>query len=384
MYKKLAGSLGSLPFAGFIFILWALAGLASAEATGISNLTLALIVNDNDPQSVAVAKYYADARQIPPANVIHTRFRHEKPRLSAQEFSELEDQVKRQLPAGIQAYALTWTLPYKVECMSISAAFALGFDRAYCAKSCKPTRQIPYYNSNSAYPFRDFGIRPTMMLAGENEAQVRKLIDRGVAADSTRPGGRAYLLSTSSKARNVRSPTFPYIAERMGSILDVEIIEADFIDDRDDILFYFTGVTRVQNLASNTFLPGAIGDHLTSTGGVLFGTRQMSALRWLEAGATGSYGTVTEPCSFPSKFPHPAIVIQKYLDGDTLIEAYWKSVAMPGQGIFIGEPLAAPFKGCSIAMTRAGVFEFENSGGAGQAPELGRRCRNQVGGSARP
>jgi hypothetical protein len=32
-----------------------------------------------------------------------------------------------------------------------------------------------------------------------------------------------------------------------------------------------------------------------------------------------------------------------YLRGSTLIEAYWKAVAMPGQGLFIGEPLAAPF-----------------------------------------
>ena len=32
-----------------------------------------------------------------------------------------------------------------------------------------------------------------------------------------------------------------------------------------------------------------------------------------------------------------------YLRGNSLIEAYWKSVAWPGQGIFIGEPLAKPF-----------------------------------------
>jgi hypothetical protein len=32
-----------------------------------------------------------------------------------------------------------------------------------------------------------------------------------------------------------------------------------------------------------------------------------------------------------------------YLAGETLIESYWKSVAMPGQGIFIGEPLARPY-----------------------------------------
>ncbi len=40
----------------------------------------------------------------------------------------------------------------------------------------------------------------------------------------------------------------------------------------------------------------------------------------------------------------PAVAIGHYLRGDTLIEAYWKSVATPGQGIFIGEPLAAPFR----------------------------------------
>jgi len=70
----------------------------------------------------------------------------------------------------------------------------------------------------------------------------------------------------------------------------------------------------------------------------------LAALRWREAGATGSYGTVAEPCNLPQKFPNPAIVIGRYLRGETLIEAYWKSVLMPGQGIFIGEPLAAPFR----------------------------------------
>ena len=37
--------------------------------------------------------------------------------------------------------------------------------------------------------------------------------------------------------------------------------------------------------------------------------------------------------------------MEHYLRGETLIEAYWKSVAMPGQGIFIGDPLANPYSG---------------------------------------
>ena len=60
--------------------------------------------------------------------------------------------------------------------------------------------------------------------------------------------------------------------------------------------------------------------------------------------ATGSYGTVVEPCNFIQKFLNPGILMFDYLRGDRLIEAYWKSVEQPGQGIFIGEPLASPFK----------------------------------------
>ena len=70
----------------------------------------------------------------------------------------------------------------------------------------------------------------------------------------------------------------------------------------------------------------------------------MHALEWLEAGATASYGSVVEPCNWLQKFPNPAVVIGRYLAGETLIESYWKSVEWPGQGVFVGEPLAAPFR----------------------------------------
>jgi hypothetical protein len=32
-----------------------------------------------------------------------------------------------------------------------------------------------------------------------------------------------------------------------------------------------------------------------------------------------------------------------YALGSSAIEAYWKSVAWPGEGLFVGEPLAQPF-----------------------------------------
>lgn len=362
-----------------VLMVFALANLAQAKVPGVSNSTLAVIVNDNDPQSVEVASYYQAVRQIPEENIVHLRFDPGKSALTEKQFGEIARQVRQQVPDSVQAYALTWTRPYKVACMSITSAFALGFDRSYCAKGCNTTRSVPYYNSEGGQPYRDFGIRPTMMLAGRNAAEVRALVDRGVAADSTRPGGRAYLVSTSDRNRNVRAALFPYIANTMKEVLAIRIVGADYIEDKPDVLFYFTGVKSVARLASNHFLPGAMADHLTSSGGVLFGGRQMSALKWLEAGATGSYGTVVEPCSFPGKFPNPAVAMLNYLDGDTLLEAYWKSVAMPGQGLFIGEPLASPYRGCRLRVTPTGSVEFENAVAASGASAPPSRCRTDTG-----
>jgi uncharacterized protein (TIGR03790 family) len=123
----------------------------------------------------------------------------------------------------------------------------------------------------------------------------------------------------------------------------MQVVDGNQLTGRLDVMFYFTGLVQVPGLDSNQYLPGAVADHLTSFGGRLTDSPQMSSLRWLEVGATGSYGTVVEPCNFPQKFPHPGVLMAHYLNGDTLIEAYWKSVLMPGQGIFIGEPLARPF-----------------------------------------
>jgi uncharacterized protein (TIGR03790 family) len=149
---------------------------------------------------------------------------------------------------------------------------------------------------------------------------------------------------TTDKARDSRVSLYPTVKSASAGLIEIEILKQDSLTHRSDVMFYFTGLTSVAGLETLRFLPGAIADHLTSFGGMLTDSSQMSVLRWLEAGATGSYGTVVEPCNFPQKFADPAIVIRHYIAGETLIEAYWKSVAWPGQGVFVGEPLAAPYR----------------------------------------
>lgn len=305
---------------------------------------LAVIVNDADPVSRQIANYYQQRRNIPAENLVHVAFKPGRSLLDAEEFAAIKRQVDAATPAHVQAYALTWAAPYRVGCMSITSAFAFGFDTRWCsAKTCALTQPSAYFASTSAAPFSDFKFRPAMSIAATDFQQAKALIDRGIASDGSRPKGTAYLVSTTDKARNVRASIYPELKKVFAPLLDTEIIRLDALLHRDDVLFYFTGRAHIKGLDTLHFLPGAVADHLTSTGGKLTDSTQMSALRWLEAGATGSYGTVVEPCAWPSKFPNPGLLMQHYVQGETLIEAYWKSVRMPGEGIFIGEPLAAPF-----------------------------------------
>lgn len=322
---------------------------AAAEAnnfdmapSGLYAQRLGVVVNDVDPYSVAVANYYVARRGIPPQNVVHVSM-PVRPTLTVAEFDAIKAKVIARTPTSVQAFALTWTQPYRVDCMSITSAFALGYDTAYCATGCFKTRKSEYFNSTTRVPANTLGLFPTMSIAAYDVQQAKALIDRGVASDGTRPGGTAYLVSTSDRARNVRAAGYRDTFALRRQVTPVRIVYADDIQDRVDVMFYFTGARSVNGIRTNRYLPGAVADHLTSTGGDLLHTRQMSSLRWIEAGATGTYGSVVEPCAFIEKFPDPVVFMRFYLAGETLIEAYWKSVAMPGQGVFVGEPLARPF-----------------------------------------
>jgi len=309
---------------------------------------IAVVVNDDDPESVAVASYYAARRQIGADHVVHLRFAR-TPTMTPENFSRVRAQLEARAPASVQGYALAWTWPYRVGCMSVTSAFALGYDESWCAEGCRPTRPSPYFDSASRAPWSDLHIRPAMLVAGSGVDAAKRLIDRGVRSDFQWPQGTAYLVSTSDRKRNVRAATYAATERALGSAYPIRTVQADQLEDRADVMFYFTGTAHVAAIDRNHFLDGALGDHLTSFGGVLDGQSQTTALAWLDAGATGSYGTVVEPCAFPGKFPEIAVVMGRYLSGETLLEAYWKSVRMPGQGLFVGDPLARPFAGMRIA-----------------------------------
>ena len=65
-----------------------------------------------------------------------------------------------------------------------------------------------YYASASRHPYDDYKLRPTMILAASTAAGAHKLIDNGVAADSTFPAGTGYLVRTTDGLRSRRMGQF--------------------------------------------------------------------------------------------------------------------------------------------------------------------------------
>jgi uncharacterized protein (TIGR03790 family) len=241
---------------------------------------------------------------------------------------------------------MVWSTPFAVNCNSITSAMTLGYDANQCENTCGTGKQSAYFNSASMQPYRDLGMRLSMLIPTDSVPAAKALIDRGVLSSFSINEGTAYFLKTTDAARSKpRERFFPKDLTTIQSRkLYLRTLNAEHIQQKRDVMFYFTGQTSVSYLDTLNFLPGAVGDHLTSFGGDLKLDNPSRITQWTEAGATGSYGTVSEPCNYWQKFSNPQILLSHYLAGETLVEAYWKSVAWPAQGLFIGEPLAAPYQ----------------------------------------
>jgi uncharacterized protein (TIGR03790 family) len=328
---------------------------------------VAVLINDGDGQSIVAGQYFQLRHTIPDANMIHVSLpKGANYAISAQEFSAVKAQVDAQLGTNIQAYVITWTQPYMVfggpeGAVGITSAFTYGYDRA-------AARPPHYFNSATYQPYTDFHIRPAMMLAGYTPQEIVSLIDRGALAQHILPTGDGYFIRTTDARRS--DPRYADFRAVVGEWnhqngLKMAFVDnsagtgRDYIQNTPHVLFYETGLEQVPAINTNQYVPGALADHLTSFGGDLLASSQMSILDWIRAGATASYGTVTEPTANPFKFPQAAVLVSQYFYGNTALEAYNKSVLVPYQGVFVGEPLARPF-GTEASFTH-GVLSIKTS-----------------------
>jgi uncharacterized protein (TIGR03790 family) len=333
---------------GILVIAWSTPLRSHAGGSGLNTV---VVVNQNSSNSRELANYYCERRQVPPENVLRISWTGNNILWTASEFQSvllnplLAMLAARGLTNQIDFVVLSMDIPFQTDNNSFinSTTSALFYD-------LQTSSTINGY-ANSELIFRKLRPLPlfgdsflTTMITGDSLAAAKQVVDQGVDSDETFPGNPVILARTSDSLRNVRYTEFDHAIfdSRIRGHCMVVRTNSDSPAGQSNLFGYQTGLASF-SVSPGTFVPGSIADSMTSYGGVIFGPNsQTSLLAFLNAGAAGSYGTVTEPYIDPQKFPDPEVYFYQSR-GFSLAESYYQSIIVPFQGLIVGEPLAAPY-----------------------------------------
>jgi len=204
---------------------------------------------------------------------------------------------------------------------------------------------------------------------GNTIEEVLNYLRRSAEADGTCPTGTIYYVKNDNIRSQARHDAFPAAVGQLEELgVAAQIVEGTVPRRKSDVQGAMLGTANFDwEKCQSTIRPGAICEHLTSTGGVMSkGAGQTPLSEFLRQGAAGASGTVTEPYAIQAKFPVPWIHVH-YARGCTLAEAFYQSVAGPYQLLIVGDPLCRPWanipevrvKGVREEATVKGMLELE-------------------------
>ncbi len=168
---------------------------------------------------------------------------------------------------------------------------------------------------------------------------------RSVAADGTRPAGTLYFMQNGDLRSTTREWAFRAAVSGLKQLGVHAVIEPGVLpQNKRDVAGALIGAAQFEwAKCGSTILPGAICEHLTSTGGAMRETGGQTPLsELLRHGAAGASGTVSEPFAIQAKFPS-AFLHLHYARGATLAEAFYESVTGPYQLLIVGDALCKPW-----------------------------------------
>jgi len=344
-------------------VAWLAVLCAGPVMAGGGPQNLLLVVNDQSQESLWLGQVYRQLRDIPERNVCHIAvdpFAHDLSNASFQ--TTVVDRVRQHiadhgLSQQIDYILLSKDIPSRVNNNEgATAVLFYGFKNAPLIGPCSmPSNTYSYYfraeralHHRDTYAGTNYYI--SMMLTASNFVEAISNVTIGAMADATAPAGTFYLLKPwGDPARNIRYQrfdNFDFHWRFKPNFPDYEYVPDNVAAGRTNVMGYMTGLPGYPDWVyrTNVFLPGAMADHLTSYGGRLpvAPLGQDNLWEWIRAGASASYGTVNEPCAYLEKFPDPMCFFW-LARGFTVGESYWMSVANPYQGLFAGDPLAAPY-----------------------------------------
>ncbi|MCL4202698.1 MAG: tetratricopeptide repeat protein [Pirellulaceae bacterium] len=205
-------------------------------------------------------------------------------------------------------------------------------------------------------------------------------LERSAKANSTFPEGTIYLMENGDIRSRTRQPMFAETTAMLQALgVRAEVVQGTLPKDRSDVMGLVAGSATFDWPGSgSSILPGAICEHLTSTGGVMVERGGQTPLsEFLRHGAAGASGTVTEPYAIAAKFPLPFLHAH-YAQGCSLAEAFYQSVAGPYQLLIVGDPLCAPWARRptvhvpELAQPLRGTIQFTPTADAPEGKAIGR------------
>jgi uncharacterized protein (TIGR03790 family) len=344
-----------------------LPGFLLSSRGGGSGLNVVVVANQQSPASLELANYYLQRRQVPPQNLVRINWTGGNVQWSWAEFADhlltpLTNSIAvRGLSNQIELVVLSTDIPYRVYrggdaelagVNSTTSALFYGFkpdgppEQLGLPASCNlpDTASNSYAASELPFTKLQHGGFLATMITSSNLAQAKQTIDIGIASDGSFPLHPVYLAKSSDRLRNLRYWTFD------DAVIDTLLLgyptlirtNSDLVEILRPASGYSGGLAAF-SASAGLFVPGAMADQLTSYAGMLFEPNdQTTVLAFLNASASGSYGTIIEPCSHLEKFPSPRNYFYQ-ARGFNLAESYYQSITVPYQGLIVGEPLAAPF-----------------------------------------
>jgi len=358
-----------------------------------------LLVNDNVPDSLMIAKYYCGKRGVPEANICRVRCTEKE----VTTWPDFREQVLKPFKAFLEKFpdaiyvVPTWGVPSRIseEKPENDAPKDQGDDtiakfvtnRDYCCLDAelalvrRPDHPIEGWIENDLYTknvriTKDRNYLMVSRLDGPTAAIARGLVDKAIYAETYGLEGQNYL-----DTRGLPADTaYGYTDEEMRQTVKVfdqfglKINHEDTATLQDvsalkDCLFYWGWYAGDYNgTQSFRFRTGAVSAHLHSCSACSIRTdTKFWVGPFLAHGVTCTTGTVYEPLT--AGFPRMFVLYDRLFRGYTWGEASAMSLeTLSWMAVFCGDPLYAPF---STGMKeRQEANRALASGGYGRAAAL--------------
>lgn len=353
---------------------------------------IALVVNRSSAISRQVAERYAELRGIPAEQVVSVKVPRKlyagKAEMSPEQFERyIWNPVNKALEQrGRQGKVLAWVysvdFPIRITTdppVSLMGATFTGNRFPGAKEVSRGIYRSPLYAGpdpgQPGRPTHSFGEMkkalgddmplPSMMLGytgegGNNVETVLQCLERGAGSDGDSPQGKFFFCKTKDVRSTCRDWQFEPVRETLQALGQDALVLGHWPTNATHTMGLMVGRAGVPGIEGNTYLPGAMGEHLTSASAMFHIPGQDRLTKWIAAGCTASAGAVVEPFSIWMKFPHARFYVHQ-VGGATMMESFYLSLRCPLQLLLVGEPLARPWGAGRQEGTREEVTTDEHA-----------------------